>query len=368
MKTVRLQVTLADVEPAVSRVLDVPADATLPELHELLQAGLGWTDSHLHQFVTTDATYGIAGDDVWPTDQRDEATARLAELGTAFTYLYDFGDGWSHDVEVLGAGGPQPGCVDGAGACPPEDCGGPPGYTDLLAVLADPAHPEHERMRAWTGTRLRPFDRDAVHGRVRDAVGAVPESVRLLLNLLSDGVRLTPGGRLPRTVVLAMAQHRRYWHPLGRRPNLEEDLPPLVDLHQLLRRTGLARLRHGVLTATKAAADDRAVVRRLRAAFEPDGFTTLVTEFTVGLLLAHGALPVDGLTAEVHSLLGPRWQLGGRPLTVTDVRSQLLGQSLVMEALDMIDTTDWAAWRPGPSARSLLPGIAVLAEAFSDDR
>jgi hypothetical protein len=102
VNTARLRVVLRGVEPAVARVIDVPASATLPELHELLQAAIGWTDSHLHQFVTPQETYGmeIPGAEVWPEDQRDETGALLADLGTEFEYLYDFGDGWTHDIEV----------------------------------------------------------------------------------------------------------------------------------------------------------------------------------------------------------------------------------------------------------------------------
>ncbi len=59
VKTTRLRVVLCDVEPALARVIDVPAKATLPELHDLLQAAIGWTNSHLHQFVTPEATYGM---------------------------------------------------------------------------------------------------------------------------------------------------------------------------------------------------------------------------------------------------------------------------------------------------------------------
>jgi hypothetical protein len=118
VRTARLQVVLRYVEPPVLRVIDVPSATTLPELHDLLQAAIGWTDSHLHQFVTADATYGmeIPGEDVWPEDQRDETGARLADLGAKFEYRYDFGDGWMHDVAVLGSGGREPGCVDGHGA------------------------------------------------------------------------------------------------------------------------------------------------------------------------------------------------------------------------------------------------------------
>lgn len=369
MKTTRLRVVLCDVEPALARVIDVPASATLPELHELLQAAIGWTDSHLHQFVTSDATYGmeIPGGDVWPEDQRDETGALLADLGARFEYLYDFGDGWTHDVEVLGPGGPTPGCVDGYGACPPEDCGGPGGYTELLDVLADPAHPEHEHLRGWVGNRLRPFDRAATDQRVRRVVGEVPESVRLLLELAADGVRLTPGGRLPRTVVRSMQQHRPHWHLLGRLAATEDDLPPLGALHDLLRQVGLLRLRHSVLTPTRAAGDDLAVVRRLRSAFSPNTFATEITELTIGVLAAHGPLNRLQLAKRVHQLLGHGWQRDGQPVTERDVQIAIAQQSTVMLGLDLIDDTDRHAWTVGASARSLLPRADMLAEFWNHD-
>src|SRR5450759_1761465 len=151
MKTSRLRVTLRGVVPPVVRVIDVPASSTLPELHELLQAAVGWTDSHLHQFVVGEATYGVPSDEDWG-DQRDERIVRLRNLPARFDYLYDFGDGWEHDVEVLGPGDGQPGCRYGEGACPPEECGGPVGYAELLEVLADPTHEEHADLRAWAGS------------------------------------------------------------------------------------------------------------------------------------------------------------------------------------------------------------------------
>ena len=42
-------------------------------------------------------------------------------------------------------------CTGGARACPPEDCGSYPGYEELLKVLRNPKHPEHESMRDWAG-------------------------------------------------------------------------------------------------------------------------------------------------------------------------------------------------------------------------
>ena len=369
MNTARLRVVLRDVEPAVARVIDVPASATLPELHELLQAAIGWTDSHLHQFVTPLATYGmeIPGQEVWPEDQRDETGARLADLGTEFEYLYDFGDGWTHDVEVLGPGGSAPGCVDGHGACPPEDCGGPGGYAELLDVLADPAHPEHEHMRSWVGDRLRPFDRAATDQWVRRVVGEVPESVRLLLDFAADGIKLTPGGRLPRTVVRSMQQHRPHWHPLGRPAATEDDLPPLGALHGLLRGVGLLRLRHGVLTPTRAAGDDLAIVRRLRSAFDAYTFATEITELTIGVLAAQGPLPLAELATQVHPLLGRGWQRDGQPINEDDVRMAIAQQSPIMKGLDLIDTANWHAWTIGAAALSLLPGATMLAEIWTNN-
>ncbi|HEX7323264.1 MAG TPA: plasmid pRiA4b ORF-3 family protein [Mycobacterium sp.] len=369
MKTKRLQVVMRVVEPTVTRVIDVPASATLPELHDLLQAAIGWTDSHLHQFVTPDATYGmeLPGEEVWPEDQRDEEDARLVDLGDRFQYLYDFGDGWEHGVEVLGAGGVAPGCVDGDGACPPEDCGGPGGYAELLEILDKPTHPEHDRMRTWVGNRLRPFDRAATDQRVREVVGEVPESVRLLLALVADGVKLTRGGRLPRAVVRAMQEHRPHWHPLGRPAATEDDLWPLMVLHHLLRRAGVLRPRHGVIAPTRAAADDLAVVRRIRSTFEPNTFPTEITELTIGVLAAHGPLPLIELATHVYPLLGRGWQRDGQPITERDVRSAIAQQSPLMEGLDLIGNSDWRVWTLGASARSLLPGARMLADFWSSD-
>jgi hypothetical protein len=304
---------------------------------------------------------------VWPEDQRDETGALLANLGSEFQYLYDFGDDWTHDVEVLGPGGSAPGCVDGHGACPPEDCGGPGGYTALLDVLADPAHTEHERMRGWVGNRLRPFDRAATDQWVRRVVGEVPESVRLLLDLVSDGVKLTPGGRLPRTVVRSMQQHRPDWYPLDRPVSIEDDLPALGALHGLLRSVGLLRLRHGVLAPTRAAGDDISIVRRLRSAFDPHAFGIQVTELTIGVLAAYGPLPLAELASRVHQLLGHGWQRDGQPIDDEDVRIVIAQQSPIMKGLDLIDHASWHVWATGPAALSLLPGATMLAQIWSDE-
>jgi hypothetical protein len=248
VKTTRLRIALRDVTRSVIRILDVPADSTLPELHNLLQVALGWTDSHLHRFDAGEKSYGMADVDP-PEDELDETKYRLRDLPARFVYAYDFGDGWEYDVEVLGAGDDEPGLRYGEGRCPPEDCGGPSGYARLLEVLADPKHPDPERRRDWAG-ELPEFDPEATDLLVRRTVGEVPGSVRLLLDLTAPGVRLTPGGRLPRKIVRQVQERRPTWHLLGHPAATEDDLPPLGALHDVLRQTGLLRLHRGVLSRT----------------------------------------------------------------------------------------------------------------------
>ena len=82
----------------------------------------------------------------------------MLKPGAHFVYTYDFGDSWEHlitveQVQTASAGLHYPHCTDGAGACPPEDCGGAPGYSDLKVALADPAHEEHHAMLEWLGLR-----------------------------------------------------------------------------------------------------------------------------------------------------------------------------------------------------------------------
>jgi hypothetical protein len=360
VRTTRLGVTLRDVVPTVRRVIDVPSAITLDELHNVLQVALGWTDSHLHEFRTDTRTYAAPFEER-DEDEIDERGVPLTELPERFVYAYDFGDGWEHDVEVLGRGGDEPGCPAGEGACPPEDCGGPGGYGELLEALADPRHREHAAMDEWAGDRLRPFVQQLTATRVVDVVGRVPDSVRLVLELLADGVKLTPGGRLPRRVVRAVEEDRPGWSALGRPASIEEYLPPLATLHDILRHVGLLRLANGVLRPTKAAADDVQVVRRLRSWFPPGEFGTHLAERAVALVAARAPMTITELAADVFPMLGHGWHRGAEPITVRDVERELRRLSHEMEALDLVDNTR-LTWAPGPSVRSLLPRAALLAD------
>ena len=358
MKTIRLRVQLREVIPVVTRVLDVPAVSTLPELHNLLQAGIGWTDSHLHQFVAGEVRYGVPSDDSWDPTELDESAAKLSDLPATFTYLYDFGDGWEHDVTVIGAGAEQPGCREGTGACPPEDCGGPPGYEELLAVLADPTHDEHDHMRSWAGD-LKPFDLARTDLLVRNTAGEVPTSVRLVLDLARDGVKLTPGGRLPRSFVRAVQERRPHWYPLGRPASVEEDLLPLAELHDLLRKVGLLRLSKGVVRPTKIADNDVEILRRLRSWFTEREFVSILAGDVLAALLAFGPQSTQQLAARIYPTLD-RWAVNGQPITERDVQSEIWSLRPILEGLDQIET-DWRTWTAGPSAGSLLVRATALA-------
>jgi pRiA4b ORF-3-like protein len=352
---------LLGVNPEVHRVIDVPDDATLSLLHDLLQAAVGWTNSHLHQFTLGELRYGVPD----PDDGAlvDESGVRLAELPTSFGYLYDFGDGWDHEIAVVGAGADRPGCVGGAGACPPEDCGGAPGYANLLEILADPEHPEYDEVKRWPGEPLA-FDQAAVDLLVRQTIGEVPDSVRLVLDLAEGGVRLTPGGRLPRSFVRQVQELRPLWHPLDPRPAaIEDDLQPLAVLHDVLRHVGLLRLSKGVLRPTKAAADDHQTVRRLRTWFEPGGFERALVEVSAAVLLVSGPMKAADLAELVFPLLGPDWARNGRRMTLEDVNDSLAYLAADLRGLDLV-APDRDVWQAGTSARSLLPNVNLLTRSL----
>jgi hypothetical protein len=364
MRTTRLRVVLRDVEPTVSRTLDVPATATLSELHDLLQAALGWTDSHLHRFVADGVDYQLPDPDAM-IEAVDERGASLRELPALFGYDYDFGDGWEHDVEVVGAGADRPGCVDGAGACPPEDCGGPGGHQRLLEATAAPELPGNAELVAWVG-EPRPFDLAAADLLVQQIAGRVPESVRIVLELAADGITLTPGGRLPRAVVRAVQEVRPQWAFDERPAAREESLLPLIALHDVVREVGLLRLSKGVLRPTRASADDAEVVRRLRSWFgPPDAFGAIVAAAAVGTVAAGPTVGREELVDAVTALLGPGWVVSGERVDRALVGSMLSRLTNALLGLDLLDG-GWRDCTAGPSARWLLPRATLMAHHRAD--
>ena len=159
----QLKITLLEVDPPIWRRVLVPSDATLGDVNFILQAAMGWTSSHLHQFTIQDVEYSDPRFEI--DDTEDEFAVTLAEVAPAersrFTLLYDFGDGWEHEVvveKILPSEPSQrlPRCLAGERARPPEDCGGPWGYQDLLEAIGDPKHEEHDAMLEWVGGAFDP--------------------------------------------------------------------------------------------------------------------------------------------------------------------------------------------------------------------
>jgi len=164
----QLKVTLLGTMPPIWRRLLVPADLTLAQLHDVLQAAMGWLDCHMHEFCVGRRHFGKPN----PEDRlmgmppvENERTVRLSSVlgrvGAKAIYTYDMGDSWEHGI-VLEKRLPAdphttyPACTSGQLACPPEDCGGIGGFYDLLDALGDPTHEQHEELQDWVGDEYDP--------------------------------------------------------------------------------------------------------------------------------------------------------------------------------------------------------------------
>jgi hypothetical protein len=161
-----LKIKLAEIEPDIWRQFVVPADITLDRLHDVIQVVMGWTDSHLYEFLIGNRRYTELPE--FEEDGLEAGKYRLGDLldqkGGAFDYRYDFGDNWLHIITIEDDRYENPAlvseieCLDGARACPPEDIGGVFGYDEFCDAVNNPDHEEHEHIRQWYG---EPYDSDA---------------------------------------------------------------------------------------------------------------------------------------------------------------------------------------------------------------
>lgn len=190
MKAYQFLVTLNGVKPKVWRRFIVPATLDFYDLHSVIQTSVGWTNSHLFNFSINDTqnnkTIELVGDEESVNENFAMAQhymKNLPEKGSFademyqrfirtqlllardvdlnqyvndyanFRYLYDFGDGWDHEVVmeqiVEDYEFDYPQVIEGKGTCPPEDVGGPPGYDEFKRVMKDKANPDHDYMKAW---------------------------------------------------------------------------------------------------------------------------------------------------------------------------------------------------------------------------
>lgn len=206
---IKLKITLENMPLSVFRVVLVPDIITMEELHVIIQVAMGWEFAHLFQFCDKKQNPTIIvsdeGEDDEPMD--DMFGEMLLGLGVKhhfqkeklpenvllkeefmlqrerkpFYYWYDFGDDWWHKITFqkpskkdLAAFNGMPVCVDAFGACPPEDCGGPWGYSDLLDALTNKKHGGYEEAREWMGLSKRDkfdpdyADIDQINARMQD--------------------------------------------------------------------------------------------------------------------------------------------------------------------------------------------------------
>ena len=160
--TLQLKIQLRNVsKPPVWRRVQIPSDITFLDLHYVIQAAFGWYNEHLFKFQhrpydrewtvevpeddgknqsSGESFWGIAGMLGFGPEEKDARSTKVwpflkSKHLDKFVYIYDFGDNWVHDITIEGTASGQallfPRCIDGKGACPPEDCGGTWGYQEM---------------------------------------------------------------------------------------------------------------------------------------------------------------------------------------------------------------------------------------------
>lgn len=153
----RCHVWLVDSEPSIWRSFEVSDQVSLATLHAVLQVVMGWENAHLYAFKVGHQRYADAFLELLP-GAVDASTVTLASLDLqpkqTFSYTYDFGDGWVHQITVsdrqpLTEAAELPRCLDGDCACPPENSGGVWGYESLLERLEDAGDPDYEELLEW---------------------------------------------------------------------------------------------------------------------------------------------------------------------------------------------------------------------------
>jgi hypothetical protein len=169
----QLKVSLIESEPLIWRRFQVKKETTLLKLHKILQIVMGWEDGHLHVFQIGALRFGEP-DPEEEYEVIDERKIKLSQIAPSdpltFEYMYDFGDGWQHEIAIekgvdKETGVLYPTCIEGALACPPEDVGGLGGYYDFLKAIGNRRHPEHKELLAWIGGTFDPkaFDLKSIN-------------------------------------------------------------------------------------------------------------------------------------------------------------------------------------------------------------
>ena len=176
-KIYQIQISLKGHTPKIWRRIQLKSDTSLPELHTIIQTTMGWTNSHPHQFRKNKEYYSEPS----PYDELeliDYLKIKLSDMlkkeKETFQYEYDFGDGWKHKLLLekilpIDINKKYPVCLAGKMKCPPEDCGGVWGYSEILQILMDPKHEGYESYIDWLGGEFDPkeFDLEMINKMLR---------------------------------------------------------------------------------------------------------------------------------------------------------------------------------------------------------
>jgi hypothetical protein len=422
-RALTVDVTLLDAEPRVWRRLVVPGDTTLDRVHEVVQAAMGWTDSHLHRlYAGADRTepHFVTEQDIEEGESgTPEREARLDQLlrtpGESILYEYDFGDGWEHELRLEGDGpldeGARPRCIGGAGACPPENVGGIPGYDavaawvrsgrgpddlpepfesvdDAVAWLPSDWHPDafdvedtDLRVQAAAATgrlleKLRPEALEAVSrlspaGMVRVSewlataaraslspadLDELTSPYRILLAAIDGGVQLTAAGYLPADLVRELCPALGVHPVLAGKANRESNARPLLMFRKAVQHTGLLHTSGGILTPTVAGiryGDDPHGLWAHVAARLPAGKSELkVDAGWFSLLALAGGVDRRELYDVVHQLcVDAGWEdKDGRPVAYHVVNELVWPTQAALLGARWNALDDWPSWVPAAAA------------------
>lgn len=204
----QIKVILGGTRLPIWRRLPVPSGFTLEDLYSVVQAAMGWDDSHLHKFRIGQKRFGksdpseqLTGMDSINNERTTHPYTVLGKVSATAMYTYDFGDGWEHALVVEkmllpDRGVAYPSCAGGKLQGPLEDCGGIPGYYHLLEAIRDPNHPEHQDLLDWVGGEYDPkvFSVDEINRRLapiqRWWSKSLKEAASPLILVADDGIRV----------------------------------------------------------------------------------------------------------------------------------------------------------------------------------
>jgi len=173
------------------RNVRVQANISFGQLHKILQRAFCWQDYHLCSFglvkewsknYYSDSDVRLVYDEEDLEDYPDAKLMGEVKLSDylpeykKIQYIYDFGDGWLHRIELTdtidGCEEIVPLLLSGEGDAPPEDSGGPVGFADFLDIISDPKHDDHRNMTEWAEEQWwERFNYETVADRVKYALG-----------------------------------------------------------------------------------------------------------------------------------------------------------------------------------------------------